>query len=46
MTKYVLNSGGVKHEPRLKKLFHEELIEGLGNAPKFLLSRLHIHCLQ
>ena len=37
MTKYVLNSGGSKNEPRLKKQFHQELIKGLGVAPKFLL---------
>ena len=37
MTKYVVNSGGIKNEPQLKKQFHQELIKGLGNAPKFLL---------
>lgn len=37
MTKYVLNSGGIKNEPALKKQFHQELIKGLGNAPRFLL---------
>lgn len=37
MTKYVLNSGGIKNEPKLKKQFHQELVKGLGNAPKFLL---------
>lgn len=37
MTKYVLNSGGIKNEPELKKQFHQELVKGLGNAPKFLL---------
>jgi len=37
MTKYVLNSGGVKNEPKLKRQFHWELIKGLGNTPKFLL---------
>lgn len=37
MTKYVLNSGGKKNEPKLKKQFHQELVKGLGNAPKFLL---------
>ena len=37
MTKYVLNSGGIKNEPQLKRQFHQELIEGLGNTPKFLL---------
>lgn len=37
MTKYVLNSGGVKNQPELKKQFHQELVKGLINAPKFLL---------
>lgn len=37
MTKYVLNSGGIKNEPQLKKQFHQELIKGLNDAPKFLL---------
>ena len=37
MTKYVLNSGGIKNEPKLKKQFHQELVKGLGDMPKFLL---------
>ena len=37
MTKYVLNSGGIKSQPKLKKQFHQELIKDLGNTPKFLL---------
>ncbi len=37
MTKYVLNSGGIKNQPKLKKQFHQELIKDLGNAPNFLL---------
>ncbi len=37
MTKYVLNSGGIKNQPELKKQFHQELLKGLGNVPKFLL---------
>lgn len=37
MTKYVLNSGGIKRHPNLKKQFHQELVKGLGNSPKFLL---------
>ncbi len=37
MTKYVLQSGGIRHEPERKKQFHQELVKGLGNAPKFLL---------
>lgn len=37
MTKYVLNSGGIKNQPELKKQFHQELVKGLDNNPKFLL---------
>jgi len=37
MTKFVLNSGGIKNQPELKKQFHQELVKGLGSAPKFLL---------
>lgn len=37
MTKYVINSGGIKNEPKLKKQFHQELVKELGNTPKFLL---------
>ena len=37
MTKYVLNSGGVKRHPDLKKKFHEELVKELGGKPAFLL---------
>jgi hypothetical protein len=37
MTKYILNSGGIKNQPELKKQFHQELVKGLGNSPKFLL---------
>ncbi len=37
MTKYVLNSGGIKHQPELKKKFHQELIKGLSSNPKFVL---------
>lgn len=37
MTKYVLNSGGIGHNPRLKNKFHQELVKGLSTHPKFLL---------
>lgn len=37
MTKYVLNSGGIKRQPALKRQFHQELVKGLGDHPKFLL---------
>jgi hypothetical protein len=37
MTKYVLNSGGIRHHPNLKKQFHQEIVKGQGERPKFLL---------
>ncbi len=37
MTKYVLNSGGIKHRAALKQLFHQELTKKLGSNPKFVL---------
>ncbi len=37
MIKYVLNSGGIKNEPKLKKQFHQEIVKGLGDSPRFLL---------
>lgn len=36
MTKYVLNSGGIKRYPVLKKQFHQELVKDLGDNPKVL----------
>ena len=37
MTKYVLNSGGIKNAPSLKREFHRELVKDLDENPKFLL---------
>jgi hypothetical protein len=37
MTKYVLNSGGIKHQPKLKRQFHQELVKNLGEHPRFVL---------
>lgn len=37
MTKYVLNSGGIKNYPDRKKKFHRELVKDLGKNPKFLM---------
>ncbi len=37
MTKYVLNSGGIKNQPARKKLFHREIVKDLSGTPKFLL---------
>jgi len=37
MTKYVLQSGGIKNQPELKKKFHQEVVKDMGNSPKILL---------
>ncbi len=37
MTKYVLNSGAIKHQSKLKQQFHQELVKEIGAEPKFLL---------
>jgi hypothetical protein len=37
MTKYVLNSGGLRNNPKRANDFSNELIAGLGNKPKILL---------
>lgn len=37
MTKYVLNSGGIKSIPDLKAKFHQEVVKGLGSSPHILL---------
>jgi len=37
MTKYILNSGGLKNAPELKKKFHQEIVKNLGNSPTILL---------
>ncbi len=37
MTKYVLNSGGIRNNLELKKKFHQELVASTGSRPKFLL---------
>ncbi len=37
MTKYILQSGGIKNTPELKKKFHQEVVKDLGNNPKILL---------
>jgi hypothetical protein len=37
MTKYVLQSGGIKNQLEKKKRFHQELVKGQGSAPRFLL---------
>ncbi len=37
MTKYVLNSGGIRNNPELKKKFHQELVKGLNSGPRFVL---------
>lgn len=37
MTKYVLNSGGIKRQPALKKKFHQEIVAGHGKKPHILI---------
>lgn len=37
MTRYVLNSGGIKRQPNLKKQFHQEIIKSLSDTPKILI---------
>lgn len=37
MTKYILNSGGVRGYPELGKKFFAEVVAGLGNEPKLLI---------
>lgn len=37
MTKYVLNSGGIKKHPEKKKKFHLEIIKALSDSPKVLV---------
>lgn len=37
MTKYLVNSGGLSHEPELAKKFYSELLKEFGIKPKFLL---------
>jgi len=37
MTKYVLNSGGLRNQPELARKFFAETVDGLGNKPKILV---------
>lgn len=37
MTKYVLNSGGLKNAPDLAKEFFAEVVKGFGSSPKLLI---------
>lgn len=37
MTKYILNSGAIGRDPKLKKKFHREIVKSLGANPAFLL---------
>jgi peptidase E len=36
MTKYILNSGGLRNHPEKAKKFNLEVVKGLGNAPRIL----------
>lgn len=37
MTKYILNSGNAKKDPKLAKKFFGEIVKGLGKNPKLLI---------
>jgi hypothetical protein len=37
MTKYVLNSGGLRNKGELSKKFFAEVVKGIGNSPKILI---------
>jgi peptidase E len=37
MTKYILNSGGLRNNPEKEKKFMEEVLKGLENGPRILL---------
>ena len=37
MTKYVLNSGGMRDKPELSRQFFSEMLEGFGEKPKLLI---------
>ncbi len=37
MIKYVLNSGGVRNQPGLKKQFHQEIAKDLSKKPLFVI---------
>lgn len=37
MTRYLINSGGAKHVPELKRQFHQAMVQGLGTSPHILL---------
>lgn len=36
MTKYILNSGGLRNNPELARKFFAEIVKGLGESPKIL----------
>jgi len=36
MTKYILNSGGLKNHPEKVDRFHSEIVQGLGSSPRIL----------
>jgi hypothetical protein len=37
MTKYVLNSGGIRNQPELARAFFAEVFKGLGSNPRLLI---------
>ena len=37
MTRYILNSGGLRGKPELSREFFTEIVSGLGSCPRLLL---------
>ena len=37
MTKYILNSGGLRNNPPLARKFFAEIVKGLGKEPRLLI---------
>ena len=42
MTKYILNSGGLRNKPEKAKRFNQEIIKGLGQTPRILFCHFAI----
>jgi hypothetical protein len=37
MTKFILQSGGIRNQPKLKREFHQEIVKDVGTNPRILL---------
>jgi len=42
MTKYILNSGGIRNNPELAKKFFAEMVKGFGNQHTLNLKHMAI----